>query len=239
MLVCNCGKEYKTEKGFSNHQNKCSYINLNIEKVYKLGRMIDDVDRRLFHVSLGSIKKYVKTNDVEIDEAKIILKKEIIYKYKKSLWDILTIWKDELLASEYRQYLKWVFKTYKDISLISLRNTLTNPKIIYRFNLENTASMIGNRIDDSLVYIHEHGDFSNDFEFVDAIMTGQISMYYVLFNDWLAQKWFGRLDIDLQHELEEYVEIASKTVLDRLKHNEFELLQELACTDTPKIYEMI
>lgn len=238
MFTCNCGHSLATEKGINSHITKCEYADLDIEKVYMLGYMIDEVDRKLFHVALGKIKKYAKTEGMEFDQAKRLLQKEAIYKYRKSLWDILCVWRDELLASEYRPFLQWVWKTYKDINLLSLRNTLSNSKIIYRFNLENTATMIGKRIDDSLLFIHEHGDFSNDFEFVNAVVAGQVSMYYVLFNDWLASKWFGRIDMDLQAELEEYVEIASKTVLDRLKQNEFELLQELACTETPKIYEM-
>ena len=238
MFNCNCGKEYKTESGFLKHNESCQYADLSLEKIYMLGYMIDIYDKKMFHVALSKIKKYSKDNNLDFDIAKKELQKSSIYKYRKSLWDILLVWKDELLVSEYREFIKWVFNTYKDISLISLRNTLSNTKIIYRFNLENSAVMIGNRINDSLIYIHENHDFSNDFEFVNAIMSGQISMYYVLFNDWLAQKWFGRLDKDLQDELEEYVEIASKTVLDRLKHKEFDLLHELASTDTPNIYRM-
>jgi hypothetical protein len=238
MLECNCGKEFKTENGLSKHVSECPYAELVVEKIYNLGHMINEVDKKLFHVALGKIKKYAKDNQISFEQSQKILQEEAIYKYRKSLWDILMVWKDELLASEFRPFLKWVWKTYKEITLLSLRNTLSNTKIIYRFNLENTTFMIGKRIDDSLIHIHEHGDFSNDFEFVDAIISGQVSMYYVLFNDWLAQKWFGRLDIDLQHELEEYVQIASKTVLDRLKKEEFELLQTLACTETPKIFTM-
>ncbi len=238
MFTCNCGKEFKTENGLTKHKTDCPYADLNIDKIYNLGYLIDEVDKKLFHVPLSKIKKFAKENHLEIDKAKRLLQKEAIYKYRKSLWDILTVWKDELLASEYRPFLKWVWKTYKDITLLSLRNTLSNTKIIYRFNLENTVSMIGKRIDESLIHIHEHGEFSNDFEFVNAIMSGQVSMYYVLFNDWLAQNWFGRLDVDLQHELEEYVQLASKTVLERLKQEEFVLLQTKACTDTPTIYRM-
>lgn len=238
MSVCNCGKEYKLEKSFNKHLEECLYASMDLEKIYNLGYMINDVDKKLFHVSLAKIKKYSKDNNCDIDIAKKELQKDIIYKYRKSLWDILIVWKTELLASEYRHFLHWIFKTYKDITLLSLRNTLSNTKSIYRYNLENTVAMMSKRIDDSLLFIHQHGEFSNDFEFVDSILAGNISMYYVLFNDWLAQTWFGRLDIDLQHELEEYVEIASKTVLDRLKPKEFETLQTLACNETPKIFEM-
>ncbi len=238
MSVCNCGKEYKLEKTFNTHLEECLYASMDLEKIYNLGYMINDVDKKLFHVSLAKIKKYSKDNNCDIDIAKKELQKDIIYKYRKSLWDILIVWKTELLASEYRHFLHWIFKTYKDITLLSLRNTLSNTKSIYRYNLENTVGMMSKRIDDSLLFIHQHGEFSNDFEFVDSILAGNISMYYVLFNDWLAQTWFGRLDIDLQHELEEYVEIASKTVLDRLKPKEFETLQTLACNETPKIFEM-
>lgn len=238
MFICNCGKEYKTENGFIKHQNSCQYTDLNIEKIYKFGYMLDEVDRRLFNVPVTKVNKYSKTNNIPFDVARKELQKSYIYKYRKSLWDILQVWNEELLPSEYRTFLKWVWKTYKDITVLSLRNTLSNTKIIYRYNLEHTALMIGKRIEDSLIHIHEHGAFSNDFEFVDAVLAGNISMYYVLFNDWLATKWFGDLNIGLQQQLDEYVKIASKTVLDRLKQEEFDLLQQLACTETPKIYEM-
>ena len=214
MVKCLCGKEYKTDnKFYTKHIENCDYVDLNIDKVYMLGYMIDEVDKRLFHVHLSSIRKYAKENNIAPDEAKKELQKKNIYKYRKSLWDILQVWKDELLASEFRHYIKWVFKTYKDITLISLRSTLSNYKIIYRYNLENTAMMIGKRVDESLIFIHEYGEFSNDFEFISNVLVGNVSMYYILFNDWLASKWFSRLDIDLQHELQESVEIASKTVL--------------------------
>lgn len=238
MFACNCGKEYKTEKGLSSHQEKCDYADINIDRIYKLGGMIDDVDKKLFHVSLGSIKKYAKLNTVEFDDAKKILQQEIIYKYRKSLWDILMVWQDSLLVSEYRSFLKWIFKTYKDINLLSLRNTLCNGKIIYRYNMETSREMIEKRIDNSLIYIHEHGEFHNDFVFVDAILSGNISMYFVLFNDWLAQKWFSRLDMDLQKELEEYVEIASKNIINRIKPDDFDILQKLANTIKPVIHRM-
>ena len=238
MLVCNCGKEYKTTKGLSSHQNKCEYAELDINKVYKIGHMIDEINRKLFNVAIGSIKKFAKVNNTTFDDAKKILQEEAIYKYRKSIWDILLIWDETLLASEYRIFLTWVFKTYRDINLISLRNTLCNRKIIYRFNLETTPNMIQSRIDSSLIYIHENHVYDNDFVFVDHILNGNISMYFVLFNDWLAQIWFARLDMDLQKELEEYVNIASKAVLDRLKPTEFDKLQELANSDTPIIHTM-
>ena len=200
--------------------------------------MIHDSNKFLFHVHFGKVNKYKKENDIERDEAYEILLKENIYKYRKTLWDILEAWKDELLPSEYREFTRWVFKTYNDITLLSLRNTLSNPKIMYRFNLEHTKPMIEKRIDDSLVYIHNNHEFHNDFDFVDSIMTGDVSMYYVLFNDWLAEKWFGRLEQDIQKELTDYVEIASKVIVDRVSHTEFDELHELASSDTPKIYEM-
>jgi len=238
MFICNCGKEYKTETGFVKHQKNCPYIDLNINKIYNLGYMIDNVDKRIFYVPVGKIKKKSKENNITFEEAKKIIQQENIYKYRKALWDILIVWKNELIPSEYRHFLKWCWKTYKDITVLSMKRILGNSKVLYRYNLEHTSFMIGKRIDDSLIHVHEHGDFSNDFEFVANIISGNISMYYVLFNDWLATQWFGRLDIDLQNELNEYVEIASKTVLERLKKKEFDLLQQLACTVTPKIYDM-
>ncbi len=237
MFTCNCGKELKTEKGINKHILECPYASLNIEKIYKFGLIIDSVNRLLFRVAISKIKKYSKINNINIDDAKTILQKEEILKYRKNLYDILEVWQEELLPSEYRTFLNWVFLKYKNITLLSLRNTLSNRKIIYRFNLEHSAKMIGSRIEDSLLFVHEHKEFVNDFEFTDYILSGNISMYYVLFNDWLAQQWFGRIDIDLQHELEEYVEIASKTVLNRLNPDEFDLLNKLACTSTPMIYE--
>ena len=239
MFECNCGKSYKTEKGYIDHISKCEYVDLDIKKVLRLGRLINNSNKFLFHVALGKIRKFAKENGIPQEDAKKILTKEAILKYKKSLWDILQVWKVELIISEYRVYTEWVFKTYKDITLLSLRNTLSNPKIIYRYNLEHTAEMISNRIEDSLLFLHNKNEFSNDFEFIDHIMSGEISMYYIIFNDWLAEEWFGRLDIDLQKELEELVEIVTKTVLDRINHKEFEELQELASSQTPKIYEMV
>jgi len=238
MFKCNCGKEYKTEKGLTKHKVDCPYKDIDLKKIYRLGFLIAEVDKNLFFVPLGKIKKKAKDENISFDESKKELIKLAIYKYRKSLWDILSVWQCELLTSEYRSFLKWIWKTYKEITLISLRNMLSNTKIIFRYNFEHTASMIGTRIDDSLIYIHEHGDFCNNFEFVNAVMAGQISMYYVLFNDWLATYWFGNLEIDLQHELNDSLDIASKTVLERLKKEEFDLLQELACIDTPKIFEL-
>lgn len=238
MLKCICGKTYKTSKGHMNHIANCEYVNMDLKKIYRLGKMIHETNKFLFHVHFGKLNKYKKENECTRDEAYEILLKENIFKYRKTLWDILETWKAELLPSEYREFLKWVFKTYNDITLLSLRNTLSNTKIIYRFNLENSKAMIETRINDSLLYIHNNKEYSNDFEFVDNIMYGNISMYYVLFNDWLAEKWFGRLAVDLQKELSDYVDIASKVIIDRIKHSEFEELQELANSDTPLIHEM-
>jgi len=238
MFTCICGKSYKTEKGYLKHTVTCPYTDMNLKQVYRLGNMIHDSNKFIFHVQVGKINKYRKENNCSRDEAYDILLKENIYKYRKTLWDILEAWKEEMLPSEYREFTRWIFKTYKDITILSLRKTLTNTKIMYRFNLENTVTMIEKRIDDSLRYIHEHNTFHNDFDFVDSIMTGDVSMYYVLFNDWLATKWFGRLDVDIQEELSDYVEIASKVIIDRVSPSEFDKLQELSNTDTPMIYEM-
>lgn len=245
MFSCNCGrKPYKTKKPFLNHQEKCEYGDLDFDKIVLLGNLIND-EIGLFRPRPISIRKRMRDENETEEEAKKHLtiyganpKSESINKYRKSLWVIYKVWKEELLISEYREFIKWAFKTYKDIALISMKSMLSNTKVIYRFNLEHTASMIGRRIDDSLIFIHENHEYVNDFEFVEAITTGNVSMYYVLFNDWLAAKWFGRLDQDLQKELEDLVDIASKTVLERLKQDEFMLLQKLACTDTPKIYDM-
>ena len=239
MFECNCGKTYKTESGYNKHVKACEYADIDIETVYRLGKLINETNKFLFHVALGKIRKLSKEKGVSQDIAKDMLQKEAILKYKKSLWDILQVWREELVVSEYRVFAKWIFSTYKDITLLSLRNTLTNPKIIYRYNLEHTADMIAGRIEDSLLFIHNKDTYSNDFEFVDHITVGDISMYYVIFNDWLAQEWFGRLDIDLQKELEHLVEIVTKTVLERIDHKEFDTLQKLACSETPKIYEMV
>ena len=238
MFECNCGKSYKSEAGYKKHIQTCEYVDLEINKVYSLGKIINESNKFLFHVALGKIRKLAKEKGISQDIARDMLQKEAILKYKKSLWDILEYWKEELVVSEYRVFAKWVFRTYKDITLLSLRNTLTNPKIIYRYNLEHTADMIAGRIDDSLLFLHNKNVFTNDFEFIDHIMVGDISMYYVIFNDWLAEEWFGRLDIDLQKELEHLVDIVTKTVLERIKPSEFEKLQTLACSQTPKIYEM-
>jgi hypothetical protein len=191
LFECNCGKGYKTEAGYKKHIQTCEYADLDVDKVYRLGKLINDSNKFLFHVALGKINKMAKEQGVSKDIAKDILMKQAILKYRKSLWDILQVWKEELVVSEYRVFAKWAFSTYKDINLLSLRNTLTNPKIIYRYNLEHTADMIAGRIEDSLLFLHNKKVFSNDFEFVDHITAGDISMYYVIFNDWLAEDWFG------------------------------------------------
>jgi len=239
MFECNCGKSYKTEKGYTKHLESCDYADIEIDKVLRLGMIINDCNKFLFHVALGKIRKTAKEKGVSQEIAKDMLQRDAILKYKKSLWDILEYWKEELVISEYRVFAKWVFATYKDISLLSLRNTMTNHKIIYRYNLEHTADMIENRIEDSLLFLHNKNTFSNDFEFINHITVGDISMYYVIFNDWLAEEWFGKLDIDLQKELEHLVEIVTKTVIERIDPEEFETLQTLACSETPKIYEMV
>jgi len=235
---CFCGKKYKTEKGYLKHASNCRYSEMDLKKIYRLGKLIHESNNFLFHVHFGKLNKYKKENDCTREEAYDILLEENIFKYRKTLWDILEAWKEELLPSEYRVFTKWIFKTYKDITLLSLRNTLSNPKIMYRFNLENTKDMIEGRIESSLLYIHNNHTFHNDFDFVDSIMTGDVSMYYILFNDWLAEKWFGRLENDIQKELTDYVEIASKVIVDRVSHKEFDELQQLASADTPEIYEM-
>jgi len=238
MNKCNCGAEYKTTKPFLKHVENCSYSDLDIDVILHLGHMINEVDRTLFYANFGKLKKYAKDNKLSISEATEEMLHKTIYSYRKSLWDIHLIWQNNLLTSERRQFLQWVWKNYKDITLISLRNLLGNEKIIYRFNLENTTPTITKRINDSLIFIHEHGEIENDFEFVDLISTGKISMYYVLFNDWLASEWFGRLDKDLQDELHDYVELASKTVLERLTPKEFDELNKLACSESPIIYDV-
>jgi hypothetical protein len=238
MFECKCGKKCAFEKGFTKHKSKCEYVNLDISKIYHLGYMIDEIDKILFRVKIGEVKKLAVSEKISNDEAKKILREKLFYKYRKSFWDIHLSWKDQLLVSEHRPFLKWVWDTYSDISLISLKSLLGNSKVIYRYNLENTTSMISKRIDDSLIHIHEVGSFNNDFEFVDCIMTGKISMYYVLFNDWLAITWFASLDKDLQDELADLVEIASKTVLEKLNADDFDNLQKQACAITPIIYTL-
>lgn len=234
--VCICGYKCGTEKPFLKHTTVCQYLDLEIEKVYQIGFMIDDICNFLFHVSLRTIHKYSKNNNISIEDARIKLKSEIMFKYRKSLWDIYKTLKGNLLFSEWREFMQWSTNKYQDISLISMKNTFGDQKKIYRYNIENTVKTIEKRINDSLITIHEQHEYANDFEFVNYVMSGKISMYYLIFNDWLAISWFERLDKDLQDELSDIVEIASKTVLDRLKHSDFDTLQMLACTDTPVIH---
>ncbi len=235
MYECNCGAEYKTEKGLLKHINKCEFVDMDLNKVYRLGKIIQN-ESDLFHVHFGKLKKYMKENNLSMDEAREILLKHNIYSFRKSIWNILEVWKDELIPSEYRIYTKWIFKTYNDISKMSLRNVLSNTKSIYRYNMEHTKDMIEKRINESLLYTHKNPEFVNDFDFVDAIMTGDISMYYILFNDWLAEKWFGRLDNDLQCEMASFIEIASGIIVERVSHQEFDELNTLAMSDTPIIH---
>lgn len=237
MIICNCGIKYKTERNFLKHQPTCQYKELDIKIVKYVGNLINDVDSHIFNVSSSKITKFAKENKISREEAKKTMMENEILHFKKSLWDIYLVWKEMLIPSEYRTFLKWVWKTYSDISAISLKGILGNQKIIYKFNIEYTEKMISKRIDDSLIYLHEHGEFGNDFEFVNAVISGNVSMYFVLFNDWLASYWFGRLDSDLQDELSELVEIAGRNVLNRLNEDEFVKLNNMANTVNPIVHD--
>mgnify|MGYP007095262314 CR=1 FL=1 len=88
MSVCNCGKEYKLEKTFNKHLEECLYASMDLEKIYNLGYMINDVDKKLFHVSLAKIKKYSKDNNCDIDIAKKELQKDIMWNF----WNYRILW---------------------------------------------------------------------------------------------------------------------------------------------------
>lgn len=238
MFNCNCGKEYKTEKPYLKHIDTCDYAESSMDKMYLLGFMINEQKPLLFRPSIASTKKVMKAKGLNKDEAFDEALKENIYKFRKSLWDVMYVFEHTLLPSEYRLYVKWVFKTYPDIFLESMRNVLGSTKTLYRFNMEYNAKTIKDRIDSSIIYIHEYGDFANDYDFADAVATGDISLYYILFNTWLAESWFGGLDSDLQSELTPNIEIVSKLILDRVNHKEFEELQKLSDTVTPTIHEI-
>ena len=238
-MKCVCGKEYKIKKSYLNHLDTCKYSNASLERMYLLGYMIHEVNGNLFRPTIAKAKKLMKNDNLTKDNAMDKALQNNIYEYRKTLWDILEVFEHMLLPSEYRRYVRWAFKTYKgDVFLMSLRNILGNTKVIYRFNMEYNASVIKTRIDSSLIYIHEHGEFANDYDFADAVAIGDISLYYILFNTWLAEKWFGRLDLDLQNELAPNIEIVSNLIIDRVNGNEFEELQKLADTLTPTIYEI-
>ncbi len=238
MFNCNCGKVYKTEKPYLKHIDECPYSECTEYKMYLLGFMIQEQKPLLFRPSIASTKKVMKAKGLNKDEAFDEALKDNIYKFRKSLWDIIYVFEHTLLPSEYRLYIKWVFKTYPDVFLESMRNVLGSTKTIYRFNMEYNAKTIKNRIDSSIIYIHEYGEFMNDYDFADAVATGDISLYYILFNTWLAETWFGRLDKDLQSELAPNIEIVSKLIIDRVNHKEFEELQTLSDSATPIIHEI-
>lgn len=238
MFSCNCGKEYKTEKPYLKHIDECNYSDASLEKMYLLGFMINEQKPLLFRPSIASAKKLMKSEGMNKDEAMEEALKNNILKFRKSLWDLIYVFEHTLLPSEYRLYIKWVFKTYPDIFLESMRNVIGSTKTLYRFNMEYNAKTIANRINSSIVYIHEYGDFMNDYDFADAVATGDISLYYILFNTWLAENWFGRLDADLQAELTPNIETVSKLIIDRVNQKEFTELQELSDTVTPTIHEI-
>ena len=87
MFTCNCGKSYKTEAGYNKHINACEYADLDINKVYMLGKLINDSNKFLFHVALGKIRKLAKEEGISQDIAKDKLMKDAILKYRKSLWN--------------------------------------------------------------------------------------------------------------------------------------------------------
>ena len=238
MFSCTCGKDYKLEKPYLKHLDICEYSEASLQKMYMIGLMINEKKPLLFRPSIASTKKLMKSMKLSKDEAMSEALKLNIYKFRKSLWNIIKVFEHTLLPSEYRLYISWVFDTYPDIFLESLRNVIGSTKTIYRFNMEYNAKMIKGRIDSSLVYIHEYGEFQNDYDFADAIATGDISLYYVLFNTWLAETWFGRIDLDLQNELTPNIDIVSKLIIERVNHKEFEELQLLADSDTPTIMEI-
>ena len=237
-MVCNCGKKYKLEKAYLKHANVCDYANSCEIKMYALGYMIHENKQLLFRPSIASVKKIMKVLELNKDAAFTEALQNNIYKFRKSLWDLIEVFESSLLPSEYRLYIKWVLTTYPDIFLESMRNVIGSPKTIYRFNMEYNATTIKNRIDSSILYIHEYGEFANDYDFADAVAIGDISLYYILFNSYLAEIWFGQLDKDLQYELTPNIEVVSKLIIDRVSHTEFEELQTLADTITPKIHRI-
>ena len=232
---CPCGKVYKTLKGFKKHQETCEYKNLNEEKIIWLGEIINEITP-LFSVPYSKIKSFAKKNNLDMETAK----KELIYqefwKYRKSLWDVLKVMESELLVSEYRPFIKWVFDTYNDVTLVKLKGVLGNKKVIYRFNLNYTHKVIEKRISESIDFLEENYQELNDYQMIDIILKGDVSIYYVIFNDYLAEKWFSRLDTELQQALEYHVNIASKTIIDRIKPNDYDELNKLANSYTPNIY---
>lgn len=238
MFNCTCGKEYKTEKPYKKHIDTCKYADSSLQTMYMLGLMIHEQKPLLFRPSIASAKKLMKAMELNKDDAMAEALKANIFKFRKSLWDLIEVFECTLLPSEYRLYIKWALKTYPDIFLESMRNVLGSTKTIYRFNMEYNATTIKKRIESSILYIHEYGDFHNDYDFADAIVTGNISLYYVLFNTWLAETWFGRVDLDLQNELTPNIEIVSKLIIERVNHKEFEELQTLADSNTPTISDI-
>ena len=148
------------------------------EKLYLLGLMIDEIDNRLFFIPKSQIAKCIKDNKTDYESARRYLKSQAIMKYRKSLWYILEIWKSYLMVSEYRVFLKWAFTTFKQISLISMKNIFGNEKILYRFNKENKAYVIGKNIDDTLSYIHLKSEYYNDYEFIDDIKPVNRTLFF-------------------------------------------------------------
>lgn len=115
MHSCKCGKQFKTEKWFSKHHEQCEFVDLDESIVYQIGEIIYRLNDSYFIDSLikGSVlKRFVKINNVTLEEAELSIKKESIFKHRKSLWSFHKIWEQTLLVDEYETFLKWVFTLY-------------------------------------------------------------------------------------------------------------------------------
>jgi hypothetical protein len=238
LFECVCGKKYKTKKGFENHLSKCKYVDLDKEKVLHLGNIINDVYGFFEPTSFEMIKEKKKNKNLSQTEIKKLIIKNNILKYKKMIWDVYTIWKDSLLGIEYRMYLKWLKKNnnFKDLNIINFKNVVTNKKLLLKYNYQNLFNTIEERINDSLDFI-KNKEFANDFEFIDNILIGNISIYYLIFNDYLATNWFSKIDSDLQKELIKIIKQVEKTITNNISREEFDYLNTLANKKKPKIHD--
>jgi hypothetical protein len=236
LFECKCGKTYKTKKGYENHIKKCPYADMDLDKVYFIGNIINDVFK-FFEPNgreIVNLKRKLKNENISDKKLHEIALFNNIYKYRKMIWDIYLVWKENLLTLEYRPFLKWLKKKFKNINLINLKSLVTNTKLIFKFNFENLFSIIEERILDSIDFI-KNKKFENNFEFIDYIINGDISIYYIIFNDYMATKWFENLDEDLQKELLKIVKQVENIIKDNLKPKEFSQLNKLANKITPII----
>lgn len=234
--VCHCGKHYKTIKAYAKHTSECRFFNMKESLLFNVGNLVNEAFKgKLFLVPSASVKKFQYLDpDLSIVQAKKLVVNEQIFKYRKMVWDIYLVWKEYLLPSEFRDFTRWATKTYSDVST----KTLSNPKVLFRYNVESTAKTIKLRINESILFLTERGlEFDNQFEFLDLLESRQISFYYIFYNDYLSTTWFEKLDRDQRDMLLDYIKVAERNIVKFVTEEQTNELLDLANSVTPQFFE--